>query len=112
MGPMRYLIVPFLFPIAQALADNPVPTSTQRLDVKSSARIVTEKNGMADVFAKSETDMAYLQGYVHARDRLFQMDVMRRQTEGTLAELLGQAPCCATSRARGSSVTASNRKRA
>ena len=31
----------------------------------------------------------YLQGFTHAQDRLFQMDTMRRQADGTLAELLG-----------------------
>ena len=33
--------------------------------------------------------MLYLQGFTHAQDRLFQMDVTRRQAEGTLGELLG-----------------------
>ncbi|MGE5134752.1 MAG: penicillin acylase family protein, partial [Gemmatimonadota bacterium] len=36
-------------------------------------------------------DVFFLQGWVHARDRLFQMDVSRRQPSGTLAELLGSA---------------------
>ena len=31
----------------------------------------------------------YFQGWVHAHDRLFQMDVSRRTASGTLAELLG-----------------------
>ena len=30
-------------------------------------------------------------GWLHASDRLFQMDILRRQPSGTLAELLGQA---------------------
>jgi penicillin amidase len=32
-----------------------------------------------------------LQGWVHAQDRLFQIDTRRRQADGTLAELLGPA---------------------
>ena len=36
-----------------------------------------------------EVDAVYLQGVVHARDRLFQMDTLRRQAEGKLTELLG-----------------------
>ncbi len=35
--------------------------------------------------------MFFLQGWVHARDRLFQMDLTRRQASGTLAELVGKA---------------------
>jgi penicillin amidase len=65
-------------------------TSTLRLDIGSRAQIVRDVDGIPHVLARSETDMAYLQGYVHARDRLFQMEVSRRMAEGTLAELLGQ----------------------
>jgi penicillin amidase len=90
MSGFRYLALLLLIPTASAFADDAV-TSAQRLDVKSSARIVTDKDGIPHISAKSETDMAFLQGYVHARDRLFQMDVSRRQADGTLAELLGPA---------------------
>jgi penicillin amidase len=53
------------------------------------AHVATDKDGIPHVFARSETDMVFLQGYLHARDRLFQMDVSRRRADGTLAELLG-----------------------
>jgi penicillin G amidase len=86
---LRYLVLPLFLPLSHALADNSAQSSTQRLDVRSPARIVTDTDGIPHIFAKSETDMAYLQGYVHARDRLFQMDVSRRRADGTLAELLG-----------------------
>src|SRR5688500_5216079 len=86
---LRYLVFPLLLPIPHAIADSSAHTSIQRLDVRSPARIVTDTDGIPHIFAKSETDMAYLQGYVHARDRLFQMDVSRRRADGTLAELLG-----------------------
>jgi len=39
--------------------------------------------------AASETDAAAALGYIHARDRFFQMDLMRRAAGGTLAALLG-----------------------
>lgn len=45
--------------------------------------------GIAHVSALKRRDMFFLQGYVHAQDRLFQMDLGRRQASGTLAELLG-----------------------
>ncbi|MEM7480119.1 MAG: penicillin acylase family protein [Acidobacteriota bacterium] len=47
--------------------------------------------GVPHITAQSETDLYFLQGYVHAGDRLFQMDTTRRQASGTLAELLGEA---------------------
>ena len=43
------------------------------------------------VWGMTEWDLFYLQGYVQAEDRLFQMDVSRRTASGTLAELLGPA---------------------
>jgi penicillin G amidase len=45
--------------------------------------------GVPHVSAASDADAAYAIGYVHARDRLFQMDVMRRLARGKLAEMLG-----------------------
>ena len=48
-------------------------------------------NGIAHIRAGSRHDLFFLQGWVHAQDRLFQMDVRRRQAGGTLAELLGPA---------------------
>lgn len=72
-----------------ASAETPLQGSTQRLGVQSPAQLVRDVDGIPHVFAKSEADMAFLQGYVHARDRLFQMDCSRRRADGTLAELLG-----------------------
>src|SRR5687768_1181782 len=61
-----------------------------RLDGLSGAgKIVRDDDGVPHVFAQNERDMLFLQGWTHARDRLFQMDISRRQAEGTLAELLG-----------------------
>ena len=56
----------------------------------SRARIVRDADGVVHIFARTERDMVFLQGWVHARDRLFQMDTLRRTASGTLAELLGQ----------------------
>jgi penicillin amidase len=45
--------------------------------------------GVPHITAGSDGDAAYAFGYVHARDRLFQMDFLRRAARGTLAQLLG-----------------------
>jgi penicillin G amidase len=64
--------------------------SITRLEGLSVAgKIVRDDDGIPHVFAQNERDMLFLQGWAHARDRLFQMDISRRQAEGTLAELLG-----------------------
>jgi penicillin amidase len=53
------------------------------------ARIVRDVDGMPHIHALNEHDALYLQGWVQAQDRLFQIDVLRRQASGTLAELVG-----------------------
>lgn len=42
------------------------------------------------VFAKDDHDLFFMQGYLEASNRLFQMDAMRREGEGTLAAILGK----------------------
>jgi acyl-homoserine lactone acylase PvdQ len=63
--------------------------SSRREALRFPAHVATDRDGIPHVFARSETDMVFLQGYLHARDRLLQMDVSRRRADGTLAELLG-----------------------
>jgi len=52
-------------------------------------RILRDVDGMPHIYAFDEHDAVFLQGWVTAQDRLFQIDVLRRQSSGTLAELLG-----------------------
>jgi penicillin amidase len=60
-------------------------------ELHAAAEIVRDTSGIAHVRAKNEHDLFLLQGWLHAEDRLFQMDVTRRRASGTLAELLGPA---------------------
>ena len=57
--------------------------------LRAAASIVRDGAGIAHLRAGDEHDLFFLQGWVHAQDRLFQMDVSRRRASGTLAELLG-----------------------
>jgi penicillin amidase len=47
--------------------------------------------GVLSVTASNEADMARALGYVHAQERYFEMDLMRRSAAGELAELFGAA---------------------
>lgn len=53
------------------------------------ARILRDVDGMPHIYAHDEHDAIFLQGWVTAQDRLFQIDLLRRQVSGTLAELVG-----------------------
>jgi penicillin amidase len=73
---------------AQSLRAGPPVTLPGSQD---EAQITREANGIAHIKGENEHDLYFLQGFVHAQDRLFQMDFRRRQASGTLAELLGPA---------------------
>ena len=60
-------------------------------ELRAAAHITRDHWGMAHISAQNEHDLFFLQGYVHAQDRLFQMDVSRRIASGTLAESVGEA---------------------
>ncbi|HYM85444.1 MAG TPA: penicillin acylase family protein [Pseudoxanthomonas sp.] len=45
--------------------------------------------GVVTIDAANETDMARALGYVHAQERYFEMDLMRRSSAGELSELFG-----------------------
>jgi len=47
--------------------------------------------GIAQVWASNESDAYFTLGYLHASDRLFQMDLTRRIATGRLSEMIGQA---------------------
>ena len=51
--------------------------------------IVTDRWGIAHIYAENEHDLFFAQGYNAVRDRLFQFEVWRRQATGTVAEILG-----------------------
>ncbi|WP_305805807.1 penicillin acylase family protein [Stenotrophomonas sp. YIM B06876] len=50
-----------------------------------------DARGVVTVQAGNEADMARALGYVHAQERFFEMDLMRRSAAGELAELFGAA---------------------
>ena len=47
-------------------------------------------NGIPHIVAKSESDLYFTIGFYHAKDRLWQMDIMRRAAEGRLSEAFGE----------------------
>ena len=48
-----------------------------------------DERGVPHIQAENEADMYRALGYVHAQDRLFQMEILRRLANGELAEILG-----------------------
>jgi penicillin G amidase len=57
--------------------------------VASAVLVSFDADGVPHLKASSDTDAAFALGWIHARDRLFQMDFLRRAARGRLAEMLG-----------------------
>ena len=55
-------------------------------------RVIRDGLGIPHVYALSDHDALFMNGFLEAQDRFFQMDASRRQASGTLAELLGPGP--------------------
>lgn len=57
--------------------------------LQGSVTVRYDVRGVPHIRAENETDLYRALGYVHAQDRLFQMEAMRRLARGELAEVLG-----------------------
>jgi penicillin amidase len=51
--------------------------------------VLRDRWGVPHLYAGDEHDLFFAQGYVHAQDRLWQMEFNRRVSSGTLGEILG-----------------------
>lgn len=72
-----------LAPGGAALTSAAIPGLTQPVEVLFDAQ------GIPHIQCAAAADCLAVQGYLHARDRLFQMDFLRRTARGKLAELVG-----------------------
>ncbi len=69
-----------------------LPVTDGRLVVSglgAHVEIVRDRDGVPHIFAASDADVMFGLGFVHAQDRLWQMEVQRRLAHGRLAEILG-----------------------
>ena len=51
--------------------------------------LTRDEQGVATIIAQSRSDLSFALGYVHAQERFFQMDLLRRNSAGELSELFG-----------------------
>jgi len=54
-----------------------------------SVEILRDEWGINHIYANNQKDLFFAQGYAAAQDRLFQFEIWRRQSTGTVAEILG-----------------------
>ncbi|GAA4683086.1 penicillin acylase family protein [Nocardioides nanhaiensis] len=72
----------------------PLPQTTGTLEVAGldgEVEVVRDEHGIPQIYADSVPDLMRAQGFVHAQDRFFEMDVRRHITAGRMAELFGES---------------------
>lgn len=57
--------------------------------LKEDVEIIRDEWGIAHIYAKNINDLLFAQGFVHAQDRLFQMELNRKVARGCLSEIIG-----------------------
>ncbi len=70
----------------------PLPQTSGEIaaPLEKPAEVVRDGLGVPHIEAGDDDDLFFLQGFVSAQDRLFQMDFLRRKAAGRLAEILGK----------------------
>jgi len=68
----------------------PAKTQLEIKGLRESVEIIKDKWGIAHITARNQHDLFFAQGFNVASDRLFQLEIWRRQATGTAAEILGE----------------------
>ena len=81
--------IPLLISFLCGACNSPTPHALTGLQEEVSVRRDTW--GINHIEAKNEHDLFFVQGYLAAKDRLFQFELWRRKATGTTAALVGPA---------------------
>ena len=66
-------------------------TNISQLDgLTDEVEVLRDKYGINHIYANNQNDLFFMQGYLAAKDRLFQFEIWRRQATGTVSEIFGE----------------------
>ena len=82
---MQYLLALLFLSICSAAS----PEQVTLPGLEKPVEILRDRWGVPHIYAQSTGDLFFAQGWITARDRLFQIDLWRRTGTGKLAEVLG-----------------------
>ncbi len=74
--------------------------AVQATGLAAPVRIDRDAAGVPTVTGRTRADVAFATGYLHAQERFFQMDMLRRAAAGELGELFGPAALAIDRRTR------------
>ena len=80
-------------PVLEELAEKALSTLDGEIvleGLSDEVEVLRDRWGIPHLYAKSVEDLFFAQGFVVAQDRLWQMEVWRRWSEGRMAELIGE----------------------
>jgi penicillin amidase len=86
---MRPLLTAALLLAAPLAAQQPAADTLRAPGLRAPVTLLRDSAGVVHVRAANEHDLFYAQGWNAARDRLYQLELWRRQATGTMAEALG-----------------------
>ncbi len=92
VGGVLILLIMAAFIFAWIVIQNSLPQQEGKIalsKIQTPVEITYDKMGIPQIWAQNEHDAFFAFGYLHASDRMFQMDMTRRVAEGRLSELLG-----------------------
>lgn len=89
MPPIGKLLSPFKGYLQNSTENAYSDTIELDKDLNSPVKIYFDERKVPHIFAENEQDLYFAQGYLHARERLWQMDFIYRIASGRLSELLG-----------------------
>ena len=82
-------LIALFAPLPVAARDTTVATGARLPALAAPVEIVYDAYDIPHIYAQSAEDAYRALGYVHAGERLWQMELLRRRASGTLAELIG-----------------------
>jgi penicillin amidase len=80
--------------LVAAITWRSMPQTTGSLHISAlegKVTVIRDKSGIANIYADSPHDLFLAQGYVHAQERMWQMEVWRHISAGRLSELFGSS---------------------
>ncbi|MDA9851031.1 penicillin acylase family protein, partial [Flavobacteriaceae bacterium] len=82
---MKKLILVLITTILYSCTD-----SFQIQGISDEVEVLRDNYGINHIYANNQDDMFFMQGYLAAKDRLFQFEIWRRQATGTVSEVFGE----------------------
>jgi len=87
------LAVVFGFFLIRNISNRAVPDYNEDVQItglSGPVEVLRDEYGNPHVYAETEDDLYKVAGYLAAQERLWQMDLLRRVTQGRLSEILGE----------------------